>query len=332
MSADRFYPYRVAAEQMLLDLSLPEGPDLRRTGDGSIVVYEEEPDVLKLNASVLIADSVFDWVLAPSERANPPVDVRLVCSSRESRRRSSISMPGDGIHEGELTLERQDWRGIVEIRAVLVRTDTASKPSSGFAADRGASLAWSSSRRVLFDEPPQPPGDQLEVKWENFAESTNPARKRNAASIFALDTSGEQPVVFLNLGVHRAVDVLGSAGTHGRKARIRDATNYMIVHQVWTSLVGISLAKMAAIKNSGESVSSDDLLGEVGDWEARTLRDWSRHLYPDLDHEDALETLIKAADNPVETQEIMSFLPSAIQQRFRTFRGFEGLVREGDTL
>ncbi len=331
--ADRFYPYRTAAGHMAFDLDLPDGVDLRRTSNGTtIVAYEENLDAVTLHAAVCVTDAVFDSVLPPAERADPPVDIQLVYASRESRRRSSIFLPGDGIHEGVLTLERRDWRGTVEIRALLVRTVAASEPSSGFAVDRGAGLAWSDTRSVLFDEPRQPPGDQLEVRWEKFAESANPARRRSADNIFALETGGERPVVFLNSGIPRAVDVLGSAGTHGTKARIRDATNFMIAHQVWSSLVATALAKVAAIERSGEQLDPEDLLGEVGDWEARVIRDWNRHLFPDLDPQGALEALLSAAGDPGEMQMIMTFLPGAIQKRFRTYRGFQGLVREGDAL
>ena len=330
--ADRFYPYHTATGHMAFDLDLPDGMDLRRTGDGTILAYEKQVDVVTLHAAVSVTDDVFDRVLPPPERADPPVDVRLVYAGRESRRRASVSLPGDGIHEGVLSLERQEWRGAVEIRAILVRTRAASQAYPGFAADRGAVLAWSGTRRVLFDEQRQPPGDQLEVRWENFAGSANPARRRSASSIFALETGGERPVVFLNSGIPRAVDVLGSASTHGTKARIRDATNYMIVHQVWSSLVASALARVAAIDRSGEQLDPEDLLGEAGDWEACVLRDWSRYLYPHLDPQGALEALLGAAGDPVETQALMAYLPNAIQERFRTARGFQGLVSEGDAL
>ena len=330
--ADRFYPYRTATGHMAFDLDLADGLDLRRTGDGTILAYEQEVDAVTLHAAVCVTDDVFDRVLPPDERTDPPVDVRLVYASRESRRRASVPLPGDGIHEGVLTLERSEWRGAVDIRAILVRTQTSLQPPSGYAVDRGAVLAWSATRRVLFDEPRQPPGDQLEVRWESFVDSANPARRRNASSIFALETGGERPVVFLNSGVPRAVDVLGSAGTRGTKARIRDATNFMIAHQVWSSLLATALARVAATKRSDGQLDTEDLLGEAGDWEARVLRDWSRHLYPDMDPQGALESLLGAAGDAAETQAIMDYLPNAVQERFRTYRGFQGLVREGDAL
>lgn len=332
MNADRFYPYRTAADQIAFELDLPDGAGLRRTGDGSIVAYEDGPDVVRLHAAVCVTDDVFEKVLAPAERDDPPVDVKLVYGGRGSRRRCSMSLPGDGVHEGVLTLAREEWRGSVEFRAVLVRTAANPEPASGFATDRGSLLAWSERRRVLFDESHQPPGDRLEVEWENFADSGNPWRRRNANSIFALEITGERPRVFLNSGIPRAVDILGSAGTHGTKARIRDATNYMVAHQVWSSLVATALSSVAAVARSDQEMSTGDLLGEIREWEACVLQDWSRHLYPDRDDQLALQTLVSAASDPVEMQVVMTLLPNAIQERFRTFRGFQGLVREGDVL
>lgn len=333
MSPDRFYPYRTAAEQIRLAID-PADIELGRGSDGSLLAYGDDTEVVNLRLSIAIPDSVFEQVVAPAELADPPLDVRVVYRSIESRKRCVLSVSGDGIYEGTLSLRRQDWRGAVEMQALLIRTREGDGLPAGFASARGALLAWSAPGRVLIDEPHQPPGGQLRVRWEDFASSSSHWRRQHAGDLFALDTTEDPPVIFLNLGIPQAYPVLQSAGTRGPKARIRDATYSMIVHQVWSSLLSIALAELAAtsVTPGEEDQDPEDRLGQIADWQQGIIRDWSSYLYPDRDPESALQELVLAADAPGSMTDVMSRLPNAIQMRLRTVRGFQGLVREGERM
>lgn len=333
MSPDHFYPYRTAAEQIRLEID-SQGTDIRKGGDGSLLAYEDGTEVVNVRLSIAIPDSVFEKVVAPAERAAPPLDVQVVYRGTESRKRGALSVPGDGIHEGTLTLLRREWRGTVEVQAILVRTEDGDGLPDGFASARGALLAWSQPRRVLFDEPPQPPGGQLRVQWEDFGRSNSRWRRDHAGDLFSLDTTGDLPVVFLNSGISQAYTVLQSSGTRGPRARIRDATYSMIVHQVWSSLLTIALAELARSADLPEEDRLDpgERLGQIPGWQQSIVRDWSSYLYPDRDSESALTDLVLAAGDAGRITDVMSRLPNAIQSRLRTVRGFEGLVRESANL
>ncbi len=109
MSPDRFYPYRTAPEQIRLEVDT-EGAEVRSGGDGSVLAYEDGAEVVDIHISIAIPDSVFEGVLAPAERADPPLDVQVVYRGIESRKRGALSVSGDRIHEGTLTLWSKDWR------------------------------------------------------------------------------------------------------------------------------------------------------------------------------------------------------------------------------
>ncbi len=333
MNPDRFYPYRTAADEIRLEID-PEGADLPRGSDGSILAFADDGETVGVHISIAIPDSVFDKVVAPAERGNPPLDLQLLYQSVESRKRCVLSLPGDGVHEGRLILRRRDWRGAVEMRAVLVRTADVDHGLAGYAGARGSLVAWSAPRRVVFDEPLQPPGGQLRVRWEKFSTSPSRWRREHADNLFALDTTGDLPVVFLNSAVSQAYPVLQSSGTRGRRARIRDATYSMIVHQVWSSLLAIALAELAQSMSLSEEESLDPetRLEQIPTWQQSILRDWSTYLYPDRDPESALEELVSAGGDARKTGDVMSRLPNAIQKRLRTVRGFEGMVREGERM
>lgn len=333
MSPDRFYPYRTAPEQIRLTIDT-ESAEVRRSGDGSVLAYPDGTEAIDIRISIAIPDSVFERVIAPVESADPPLDVQVVYRSTESRKRSALSVSGDGIHEGTLTLRRRDWRGAVEIQAILVRTRDGDGLPGGFASARGSLLAWSPPRSVLFDEPPQPPGGQLRVQWEDFGRSPSRWRREHADDLFALDTTGDLPVVFLNSRISQAYAILQSPGTRGPRARIRDATYSMIVHQVWSSLLAIALAELARNMDLLEEdrLDPEERLGHIPGWQQSIVRDWSNYLYPDRDPGSALEDLVLAAGDPSKVRDVMSRLPNAIQSRLRTVRGFDGLVRECESI
>lgn len=332
MPTRSFFPYRTAPDQLMFELHAADGTAIP-SSNGSLLAYEQDFETLEIRADVVMVDDVLGRVIDPSEHDDPPAEVRLVCRSDRSRARHSVPLDGDGIYETTLVFDRQEWSGDVEIQAVMFRTrrNGSVSPASGFATERGSLLAWSEPRRLVLDEPSRPLGDRLDVQWENFAESTNFRRRAHPDHLFDLDTStGERPIIYCNSGLRALRAILNSRAPHGKVASIRDATNYMIAHQVWSSLLSIALAEVArAGAKALEDASVEEILDTVGgDWQRRILRDWSRWLYPGETAEAALEKVVVGAGSPEVVEEIMTLLPHAIQKRFLTFRGHEKLVNQ----
>jgi hypothetical protein len=303
--------------------------DVPRGADGALHLYQTDLDELVLHVSAAVPAEIRQEVLPRSETNQAPIELRLVCQSVESRKRFSQVLAGDGVHEGKVTFRKKEWAGLAEIRALLLRTKQGT--SAGFASDRGSALAWSRPFRLLFDEPPPHPGNHLNIQWESFGSSGDRWRRRNEGQLFALDTSRERPTLFLNRDFEGAYRVLNSDAPHGRTARARDVTSFMLVHSVWTSMVAIALAAVASCKAEGDNLTTEEILDELNQYQGGTLRDWAHYLYPESDASTALEQVVSAGGDMVRTADVMARLGNAIQTRFSTHVGFQKLWETLDT-
>jgi hypothetical protein len=326
MSIREFYPFQTKPESIHLELT-PVEEGIRRTSDGSLILYEMDVDSVTINASVNIPPSVFEDVLDKSEQKKPPVKAILTYKSIESRCRKSINLKETGNSECSLEFNRTAWRGAVELQACLVRvTDNPGIPEQ-YANRSGALLAWSESLRLLFDEPRLPPGDYLKIIWKDFAESEEWLR-RQSDHLFALDITGETPVIVLNQGIHGAYQVLNNKSNSGTIARIRDATFYMIVHQVWSSLIAEALINLSETR-LGDEDNVDLVLDEISGWQQGVIMDWAPKLYPEQNADESLPVLISAVRQDNWSRELLyRRLPEAIQKQYRTWSGFTGLIQE----
>ena len=326
MSTTRFYPYRTAPDSIKLAVE-PEGSELLRGNDQSLLIYDADNTAVTLRVSVTVPREVLTRVIAPEEFDIPPVKTVLIYKSVNSRRRGAWQLNGKGEEfECSLNLERKDWAGSVTVQAVLTRSSANGDLPSEYGADLGSLLAWSEPLRFLFDEPVSPPGNTMEISWIDFGEVEwlEPGARQH---LFALDTRGHAPQLLLNSAVTGLYSILNSRATHGHRARIRDATNYLITHQIWTSLISMSLRQLADTSELGEGTGPD--LDDMGvEWQQHILLQWAQWIFPELDRDGSLGELISSSRTPTGFQNIMSRVPNAIQSRFQTRRGFDGLVLE----
>jgi len=311
MSMQAFYPYPVAPEG--LELSAQSDPDLPLGSDGAYLVYVERPDVLRLQVNAELTADATDFLEA--EGLNQ-YRVSLILRSVQSRRRLALPLDeSTGSRAAKVEFKRHDWSGDVGLQAVLT-----AEQSNGDDGSQGKLVAWSRELRLVFDEPQFPPGSSLKVEWADFSNEPGLDPKH----LFALRERDGQPVILLNQAFPEAVAVLESKGTHGPKARVRDATYQMIVHQGWSSLLATALDSLA---EADEGATAEEALSEIKGWEERVLRPWAPYLIPES--ESALDDLYAQIHRPgFVTELLVQRLPDAIQRRFKTYNGFDGLVRD----
>ncbi len=325
MSISEFYPFRTRPDSIQLQL-IPVAEQVLRSADGSLLAYELESDHVAVTAHIEVPETMHNDVLDISEHEGHPVKMILTCNSVASRHRASLSLNGSS-GECSLEFEKDDWRGAVELRACLVRTTDNPALPDGYANKAGALLAWSESTRILFDEPRLPPGDYISIVWKDFAVSEEWLQRQHD-HLFAVDTSGEVPVVLLNQGLPQAYQVLNSGANSGTIARIRDATFYMIVHQVWSSLLAETLVSISETR-MGDEESIDLVLDELPPWQRALFMDWAPKLCPEEDVAEAPSRLISAIRTGAWSCDLLyRRLPEAIQRQYGTWRGFRGLVQE----
>jgi hypothetical protein len=325
MSTKSYLPYRTLGERLDLSAEVDDG-ETPTSATGEILAYELEADPLTLRFRLGDWKQDIDDALPEREKEDPPIRVFLAFQSDQSRRRFAVELAGEPCRH---SFARAEWRGRVSVQAFVVRSRDSVVKDESAARDTAARLAWSRPVVIHFDEPPRPPGDHLEVVWEDFRTSPDSWRKRHQDNIFALDLlSGERPVIRLNSGLPNLRSVLNNSASHGRAARIRDSTNFMIAHQGWTSLIS---AAMAAVRDAHE-VSNErplrELLDELVEWEKKVLEDWSRPIFSEHNADESLDKMLTACCDAQGAQSVMARVPNAIQARLNTMRGFVGLVRD----
>jgi hypothetical protein len=310
MSRQVFYPYPVSPEG--LQLSVLINPDVPTGSDGAYLVYAEDPDKLRLTVKVHLTSDAKDLL---REDRFTQEEVSVVMKSLESRKRLAQPLEEvEGGFETSIDFRRRDWSRNVEVQAVL----TAAENDEG--SGKGILIAWSKAARLVLDEPPFPPGGNLKVEWTDFAAEPGLDPKH----LFAIRERGGEPVILLNQGFPEAVSVLESKGTHGAKARVRDATYQMIVHQGWSSLLSTALKSL--LEAESES-TAEEAVSEIGGWQERILRSWAPHLMPDSD--DPFDDLYRKIDRAGFLPDLLiRQIPDSIQARFKTYNGFDGLVRD----
>lgn len=319
--------------------TVPRGVDLTvraRLPDGghrdgaynSLAVDDLENEVVEVEVRAKFDDEDLETVLPEFEtRSDPPVAIYLVVKSgnRGAFRRQAYRLQNDVTDCFEF--DRREWRGLVEIQAVAVRSRSRGVTNDGLAHREGARLGWSDSWSLWLDERPQFAGDTLPIEWVSFQE--NGLSKDHPAAFFALDfPAGSTPKLLLNKDIDDLVTVLQNNATHGSNARARDAAASLIVHQVWTSLLyEVADHVRDVIRAVPEARGDLSLLSaELPHWAARVLSDWAQPLTGLSSKAEATNEFVRwIFDSPGALSRSVTL---AVQQRFSTRKSFEGILRD----
>ncbi len=262
MSEAVLHPYRFGADALSLSCGL-EGVENESTPSGDLLLLEPLPraGVLRIAATVRVSAGTFERVLPEDERSPSPVQVAVVVRSPSSRIRAAFPLADAGdSYAGTISIQTDELYSRISLTPVLVRSTSASV-RDGFATHLGAILANGRSVDVLLDEPIAPPGGYLEIEFEDFRRSPNSLRQRNADRMFAIDTEGAFPKLWLNQSIDNLEDVMRSRARRGVPRRIRDATYDTVCCQVWTALISASLTELAA--SADDDVSEADAVGSL---------------------------------------------------------------------
>lgn len=339
MKPGLFYPYLVASD--VIKVHVEGGVDGFGTHVDSEILLDRSDSDSMIESVTLLAEIDYDRILTTvddRERSSPPVRLDLIRRSIDSRRRDLVAVTSSASLRDPVSftvaLSRQEWCGDVTLQLVCSRTSTLNGSSSRLATDCFSRLAWSPVVTVRLDPPVAQQGGSIRVRWESFSRSpTSLARKNHPRNLFDIDVVHDVPEIVLNEDIEYARHVLDSRGTTGVRARIRNATNYMIAHQCWTSLLAIAITELSSSLNSDSGLSPEEAISELSPWQSSVLVDWSTHLYPGQDRTSAIASLVESVGNTVARAELFaSRIPSAIQRRWSTPNGFAGLVRDHEAL
>lgn len=328
MSTASFFPYNHVRGAVTCQWTL-EGAEADLTPSGALRLTEDVAvdSTLKLVARARIAPATFSVVLPEEERKKPPVRVLLVVRSPSCRLRESGEMLENEAGEflGEISLPGSTLHGEIDATVFIVRRDACGS-SPPYASHKGAILAESETQTVLFEEPPMPPGGHLEIGFEVFAESLNSLRRSHSQELFAIDTEGEAPKLWLNEGIPQYAEILQSRARRGLPRRIRDASFETITVQVWTALLASAISSLA-LTLDGE-IEYKEALDSIEQWQLSALTFWAPRLYPEFSNSaQALEALCRAASARERLPEFFERVTLAVQGWASSASVFDGLLR-----
>lgn len=331
MTSRQFFPFRNAANSISITVTV-NGLEVAEGSQTRVPVYELDSPLVEVDIAALVPERVFQETLPADEQEKPPAEIVLVCQSVASHKRQSIRLSGVTAGRGQLSLKREEWFDRARIQALLVRTEDNASVPAGYAADRGSILAWSDEYELLFDEPPPPPfGGFIRIIWESFSASSADMLRNQPSSLFALNPAKDPPELYLNKDVEMAFEILDSKGTRGKKARIRDLTFQVIVHEVWSSLLGDVLLELREEMNSHTSAEPFELADtEMPAWKENIIKEWALKVCSDgQTTERAVEELFNVLGEPGGWGEIMmARVPRVLQEEHKLSDVFRNLVRE----
>lgn len=338
MGSRRFYPYAVKPDAIQLGLQ-PTSSALVTMADGSLALGDRDATAVGLIAAASLDEYIYDSVIDRSEKADPPVQVVLICRSRESRKRLVFDLqdsePRNGsiVFQRELSFDLSSWRGEVLLEVVLVRTTTNRDLPPDLGADRGSRLAWSESRRILLSGQRPGPGTNINVEWVRFSEIEH--LKPFSEHMWRLTyPPGDPPLLRMNLDMGKEFqDIVEVRYTSGEKLHTQKMVEASIQLQVWSSLLATALERYreeTAIE-SDEFRDDDEIGCRVADmshgWERDLLLDWAARLFPD--YSDPLEKLEESArvDNTSEFRDMLARIGNAAQQYTKAADSVLGFIR-----
>jgi len=325
MTTMEFYPYKVYPPK--LPMLVTPSVELPVSSDGALLAYRTDFEEVTLEIQVDIPPDLPERVVSLSERRRPPLATYVVLESIESRVRRAQKLDGLATSKVQIVMNRREFRGETAIRAVVVRTSDG-RPSDPYAKHPGSVVAASEIQRVLFDEPPFPPGAYLEIKWVDFGGLDAPRwLQERANDLLALDLDQALPVLFLNSGVQHAPAILNSRGTRGLIAAARDSLYAGIYQYTMYALIDSAMHELAS-RQEEEDYDASELGDLLPGWRGQLLDRWVGQLFPDAS--DPVQALKRAVVTTPGVSELLGKrLSRALQKRPSTIgKAFTSLVRE----
>lgn len=333
----RFLPYRFADLGILLRIE-----NCRFDGQATKIEADTERHLLDLSIHTFgqvtislvatVPNEVFASVLPSTELLAPPARVLVAVRCAATRLRRWLELIEDPLdpspppgpmescamaqrrYTGELSLERDDLRDIVELTGLLVRTDRSADNQAGRAAEAHQRLASARTWELKIDAGPPPPGEYLDTRQEDFSKADR-SRFPDPDVLYQLDCDTEAPILWINSKHHRVAGVLHSTANTGRNARIRDAVFDRIEATVWPRL--FLRAAHSLQKNQEVSFA----------WQAAVLRKWLPVLYPQhRDHEGQLFALKQELES--DDGALLDRLDLALQRQTTVARHLDLIIEE----
>jgi hypothetical protein len=304
-------------------------------GDGEPTVYDvsAEPPWRKLTLGLTanVSETELRRVLPPGLASKHDVSlvVSIACPSTKFRHGATLGAKSAGTWAGHLTLSREDLRGVVSLRPLLVLTPRSSKPllEAGYAHRGGSVIGRGDTLQLMVDASALSPTQALVTTvWEDFSSSENSWRREHSNSLFHLEPYSDRPRLFLNARYSELREILNSEAERGAEAAVRDLTAALIADSVWVQL--------AVVAASAATIEEDDSVTITGaEWKRLLVENLLPALYPD--EANAAERLRRLGADLHEgtgAESLLSRIGTVVQEMVATHRVVEAAVRAHEVL
>lgn len=282
------------------------------------LVGESGWDILEVEGTVELQSDTIQEVFPPEEWEDSPGRLALVKTNRLAINRSreilSDAPIEAGTHPFEIQLDRDEYRGTVNLEPYLVRSDNRDSGPTNCASKAGSRLANGEPWVVRLDEPTDGGGLLMPI-IEDF-EDTDRLPDDNHIHHLSLDEP-RNPQLYLNRGHPQVVNVLENEGATGGPPRLRDVLYDYIEHSVWTQLL-IQTARDTDT-DTGETKHS---------WQDDVLEIFIDDLYPELDEDMAAVQLATDVRSAEDLPALVQKIEQAVHQRYDIPQDTTKLIEE----
>lgn len=242
-----FSPFRFANNQIEVEIHgvKLDGKDLDdrflRKDDRLTMLEDHEFEKAKFECRIKLDKSNLEDKLPNFEDLDSATEAVLLLRSSDSRKRNLL-FRGDLTkeeYEFEIELNRNDFRGKVELTPKVVRT-RACEVDGDYASKKGQVIADGNEHTVRFDKDEEVATDYLLSKWRDFEELNKDVHKH---MMYFLDFSEpENPILYLNETSEMLKSVYNSKASNNLDARLRDVFIDAVYQPVWYNLIRFAMA------------------------------------------------------------------------------------------
>lgn len=291
-------------DSSLKQIDLPPGQSTLDISPGSL----SDPDLddswewATLFGRIEVPESIPERLFPEDERDAPPAKLEVAVRCHDTIFRDSITVHDSPVTPGEypvkIRLDWQDFRGTVELRPYLVRTEEG-ETGENYASSRHVKVASGDRYEIVVDHRDDDAPPAIDGEEASFSQSSH---LPDEGKMYYLDFRNEsRPKLWINADHPRITDVLRSDGSVGAEPRMRDVILDQIGYGVWSQLV---VRAAAAIDSNGDVEY---------DWQQTVLESFAPELYGVDDIEDAKHLLRDDVRDPEEMARLVGRIDAELQ-------------------
>jgi hypothetical protein len=279
---------------------------------------EDDWETVELGGTISLPGSTIEAVFPEDERSAPPAKLYVAVRCHETIYRDRVVVSEAPTRVGEksvgVELDRSDFRGEVELRPYLVRTEPADHEGP-FANAKNVRVASGRIFTAVIDGEGEEGIAQIDGEVVSFSQAPH---LPGGDQLYYLDFRNEaRPKLWINGDYPRITDVLQTNGSVGSGPRMRDVILDQISYGVWSQL----------IVRAGTAIDDD---GDVEhQWQKTVIESFAREIYDTDDRTAAALALRKDVRNPEMLPEVMSRIDEEVQEYIDPRTQLINLMEEG---